>query len=270
MYIKKAGTVILAVSIVMWAIMTFPALSEEKARPFQERLATLSASFLAEPVVKEFFSSDSDLKAFEDFEQRFRAGEQTGLIKENRRFYALAGALAEENVVLQEDKFDAPTREAANLYRHFMERKQALEKEKQTEHLRNTIGGRLGVALETLSRPLNFDWRTNIALIGGFSAKEVVVSTLGTAYSLGEVTRGAARSLAEELRREAGWNQLTAFSLILFVMLYAPCSVTLVVMRKETGTWKWPIFAMIYTTSLAYCVALLVQSVGSLLHLGTG
>ena len=107
-----------------------------------------------------------------------------------------------------------------------------------------------------------------MALIGGLPAKEVIVSTLGTAYSLGELDPQEAGTLADQLKKEPGWNRLTAFTLLLFVMLYAPCTVTLVVMRRETGSWKWPVFAMAYTLVLAYAAALVVYSVGSFLGIG--
>lgn len=107
-----------------------------------------------------------------------------------------------------------------------------------------------------------------MALVGGFAAKEVVVATLGTAYSLGDVKPRESGGLAEKLRKEPGWNPLTAFTLILFVMLYNPCIATLVIIRKESGSWRWTFFAMLYTTVLAYCVALLVHSGGTFLGLG--
>ncbi len=143
-----------------------------------------------------------------------------------------------------------------------------LEGEQQSGRLRNSLGGRIGVALEFVSRPLGFDWRTNVSLLGGFAAKEVVVSTLGTAYSLGQVDPNESFSLADQLKKEPDWNKLSALTLIMFVMLYAPCFVTLVVIRRETGTWRWPFFAMAYTTTLAYVVAFIVRSAGLLLGLG--
>ena len=124
------------------------------------------------------------------------------------------------------------------------------------------------MALEAVFKPIGFDWRTNVALLGGFAAKEVVVATLGTAYSLGEVKGGAVETLSDKLRKEPGWNPLVAFTLILFVMLYNPCLTTLVVIKKESGKWSWTLFAMAYTTILAYCVALIAKSVGTLLRLG--
>jgi len=85
---------------------------------------------------------------------------------------------------------------------------------------------------------------------------------------LGKVDLEETGSLSERLRNEPGWDPLTAFTLILFVMLYSPCFVTVAVIRKETGGWKWAIFAMVYTTALAYVVAACVYSAGATLGLG--
>ncbi len=124
------------------------------------------------------------------------------------------------------------------------------------------------IFLELVFLPIGFDWRTNVALLGGFAAKEVVVSTLGTAYSLGSNNAEKSWNLSERLKNEPGWNPLMAFTLIIFVMLYAPCFVTLVVIRRETGKWRWTFFAMVYTTLLAYVMAFLVKTAGSFLGIG--
>jgi ferrous iron transport protein B len=85
---------------------------------------------------------------------------------------------------------------------------------------------------------------------------------------LGEVNTKEASNLSEKLKEEPDWNPLKAFTLLIFVMLYAPCLTTVVVMKKETGAWRWPLFAMVYTTALAYLVALLVNSLGRFLGWG--
>jgi len=266
MYIKKAGTVILAISVLIWACMTFPALPEEKAKEYEQKTATLTEKLLAEPGVRGYFKSEKDIERFAEFRTRFREGGRDELRKENPVFFSLAEALASERDPSLSKV--AQVAAVAEAYDKYDQEKESLDHEKQTAQLRHSIGGRVGIALETVTRPLNFDWRTNVALLGGFAAKEVVVATLGTAYSLGKVSAEETTGLSERLSQEPGWNKLTAFTLILFVMFYAPCFVTLVVMRKETGTWKWPLFATIYTTMLAYVVALVVHTVGSFLGLG--
>ena len=153
-------------------------------------------------------------------------------------------------------------------YEKFRSELSTLANEEQSLRLKNSIAGRMGFYLEWVFKPIGFDWRTNVALLGGFAAKEVVVSTLGTAYSLGSVTPEHSWNLAEQLKKEPGWNPLKAFTLIMFVMLYAPCFVTLVVIRRETGKLRWTLFAMVYTTMLAYAVAFIVKTVGTFLGIG--
>ena len=190
-YIKKAGTVILGISILMWAMMTFPGLSAEQTAAWENKIAIA------------------------------------------------AGDEAKEDLKL---------------------------KMAQAE-LANSFAGRMGNALTAITGPLGFDWRTNVALVGGFAAKEVVVATLGTAYSMGEVDPEEAKGLGERLASEPGWNALKAFALMIFVMVYAPCFVTVAVIRREAGGWKWALFAMAYSTVAAYFLALLIYQGGKVLGL---
>jgi ferrous iron transport protein B len=249
-------------------MMKFPAMPPEKAKPFDDRLNQVTAEFLATPSVAEVFRSEGDVAAFEEFRKTFSEGTDRELKARHPQFYDLAKALASEKSGTTHAQAPIPATGTVLAYKSFSEKKQAIKRDEQAEELRNTVGGRLGVALERITKPLNFDWRTNVALIGGLPAKEVIVSTLGTAYSLGELNPQEAGTLADQLSKEPGWNRLTAFTLLLFVMLYAPCTVTLVVMRRETGSWKWPVFAMAYTLVLAYAVALFVYSTGSFLGIG--
>jgi ferrous iron transport protein B len=114
---------------------------------------------------------------------------------------------------------------------------------------------------------LGFDYRINIALIGGFAAKEVVVSTLGTAYSLGEVTNDETGSLSERLKKDPDWNPLRAFSLLVFTMLYVPCFVTVISIRRESS-WTWAGFSIAFNLLAAYFVALVVSQGGKALGIG--
>ena len=119
--------------------------------------------------------------------------------------------------------------------------------------------------LEPISRAAGFDWRTNIALIGGFAAKEVVLGVLGTAYSLENTDEENYLSLSEQLAKRSDWNPVRAFALMVFVMLYAPCLVTIAVIRRESGSWKWAAFSTLYSTTFAFVLAVIVYQVGMLI-----
>jgi ferrous iron transport protein B len=212
-YIKKAGTVILGLSIVLWAMMTFPELP------------------------------DSKIQEFETLRQA-----ETGRVPV---------AIAAELEAAQED---AELSDPASSLKARLQRIDAAEAE---AGLRNSVAGRIGGALEGVSKWAGFDWRTNIALVGGFAAKEVVVSTLGTAYSLGEVNPEETGSLSETLARDPGWSPLVAVGLIVFTMFYSPCFVSVICISRESGSWKWGVFAMAFNTVLAFVLAVLIFQIGS-------
>jgi ferrous iron transport protein B len=216
-YIKKAGTVILSISILLWALMTFPQLPDATVAQFEvQRTAELAAA--PEPAAQEVESAEEDSELSAD-----------------------AQALKERLLAIEGQKAEAG--------------------------LRHSIAGRMGTSLEAITRLAGFDWRTNIALVGGFAAKEVVVSTLGTAYSLAEVDPEESGPLSEKLAETPGWSALTAMSLIVFTIFYAPCFVAVVCIAREAGTWRWGAFAMIFNTLLAFALAVLVYQTGSALGL---
>jgi ferrous iron transport protein B len=203
-YVKKAGTTILGISILLWAMMTFPGLPDSEKIGFESRKAQIQSSV--------------------------PDGETTPSILE-KRDAAIKSVEAEEN-------------ETA---------------------LRNSMAGRIGSSLEGVTSLAGFDWRTNIALVGGFAAKEVIVSTLGTAYSMGDVDPEATESLGDSLVSNPAWSPLSALSLIIFTIFYAPCFVTVVCIVKESGSWKWGAFSMAFNTTLAFLLAVLVYQTGTLM-----
>lgn len=186
-YVKKAGTVILGISILLWAAMTFPTLPPDQADRFEARAQTLAA-----------------------------AGQDP---------QDTARALAD------------------------------LESQRAEAALRLSFAGRIGRGLEPLTGLAGFDWRANIALVGGVAAKEVIVSTLATAYSLGGTDADQDESLAARIKADPGFSKASAVAMILFVMLYAPCCVTLVTMARESS-WRWALFAATFNTALAFAAAL--------------
>jgi len=236
MYIKKAGTVILAISILLWIMMTFPRLTQDKIDSFNEKKETLIQKFLSIPEVNKIIGNSQGIASFDKYYDLYIQGSE----KE---------------------------REIARKYDEIKEGINKISFDEQRAALEGSFAGIIGKALTTLTNPLGFEYRTNIALIGGFAAKEVILSTLGTAYSLGECVAEEPEPLSVKLQKEPGWNQLTAFTLIIFMMLYVPCFVTVITIKKESN-WRWALFSMIYSLVSAYVVALIVHQAG--LFLGVG
>jgi len=144
----------------------------------------------------------------------------------------------------------------------------AIANEQAEAQLRQSMAGRLGSALVPLSRWAGFQWRDNIALVGGFAAKEVIISTLGVAYSMGDVDPRQADSLSAKLAADPGWSRLRAAAFMVFVMVYAPCMTTVAMIRRESGSWKWALFSTVHHTAFGFLLAVVVFQAGRLLGLG--
>ncbi len=145
----------------------------------------------------------------------------------------------------------------------------SLENEIQADRLQNSYLGRCGRLIEPLVRPLGWDWRIGCAVIASFPAREVVVATLGVIYKMGDEQDEQSESLRHTLRK-ATWDGTqrpvfsipVALSLMVFFARCARCTSTLAIMRRETNSWRWPIFSFAYMTTLAYLAALVTYQVG--------
>jgi ferrous iron transport protein B len=199
-YIRKAGTIILAISIVFWALMSFPGLPETERKIYDEERASIPAG----------------------------------------------GPGSQARLAARLEKVDNEEAQAA---------------------LKNSIAGRIGSGLTLITSVNGFDWRTNVALLSGIAAKEIIISTMGTAYSLGRSRRGEKIPLSGRLAADPSWTPLKAFSLIIFIMLYAPCFATVTCIIRESS-WKWGLFSMAFNTLTAFIVSALVYRGGLWLGLG--
>ena len=204
-FLVDAGTVILALTIVLWALLTFPkdpAVAERFAAERAEVAATLDGETEADALV------------------------------------AIDGAEA-------------------------------------SAQLERSAAGRLGKAIEPALEPLGMDWRLGIGVIGAFAAREVFVSTLGIVFGVGDEVDEESETLREELRA-AEWpdgrtlmTPLAGVALMVFFVFACQCMSTIAVVRRESGSWKWPALMFTYMTVLAYVAALLVFQVGSAMGWGT-
>ena len=132
------------------------------------------------------------------------------------------------------------------------------------QQLSHSYAGYVGRAIEPVVRPLGFDYKISMCLFAGLAAKEIIVSTLGTVYSLERAEAGSTE-LRQALRSDPVFSPLVAFTLMIFVLIYIPCISTVAAIYRETCSWKWTLFAVGYTCVLAWVVALVVYQGGRLL-----
>jgi ferrous iron transport protein B len=151
---------------------------------------------------------------------------------------------------------------------------QSLEKSRPGAVLEGSFAGQVGHFLEPTIRPLGFDWRIGVGLVTSLAAREVMVSTLATMHNLGR-EGGDLLSLREILRRAVDpvtgrklYSPLVALSLMVFFVLACQCMSTIAVVRRETNSWRWPLFMLVTMNAMAWLASFVVFQGGRLLGLG--
>lgn len=211
-FIKRAGTLIFAMTVIIWALSYFPRNEEAVEAPFADEIAQLE-------------------------EQR-------------------ESASPEEAEAIDD-------------------RLQAIQNEIDGELLRGSFLGIAGHWVEPAVRPLGWDWKIGSAAIASFPAREVIISTMGVLYNLGGDEDEESEPLKETIKnakwqdsKENVFNVPVALSIMVFFALCAQCAATLAVIKRETNSWRWPIFTFTYMTVLAYLGALVTYQVSAFFLLG--
>ena len=138
------------------------------------------------------------------------------------------------------------------------------------EHQENTYIGRIGKSIQPVIAPLGFDWKMGVSLITGIAAKEIVVSTMAVIYHSDDEAEDS-NQLISQLRNEKYkdgspvFNKVTALGFMIFILIYFPCIAVVAAIKKESGSWKWALFTVAYTTGLAWILAFAVNQIGTLL-----
>ncbi len=194
-----------------------------------------------------------------------------------RQEYDQKIAAVELNLQQEISNFDVgDSAKIAELESQMSQQIAALDIEYSQLHQENSYIGRLGKGFQHVMAPLGFDWKMSVSIIAGTAAKEIVVSTLGVLYQVDESTSKGNNTLVEKIRTqkytsgpqkgEFVFNPVVALSFMIFVLLYFPCIATLMVIIRESGSYKWGLFSLVYTTVVAWIMAFLVYQIGMLIY----
>lgn len=235
LYLKKAGTIILFVSIVMWSLTVFPLFPEDKIAEYEQGLPEL------EQVVEEKTAELAEIGYVVMTDENMQEAESINS-KLSERELAKAEKISSEL-------------EAASMQIEDINNKIAEAK------LEYSAAGRIGKFIEPVLAPIGFDWKIGTALIGAFAAKEVFVAQMGIVYSLGEAGEDS-DALRDKLREN--YSPLVGFAIMVFALLSAPCMATFAIVKRESNSWKWAFFQFFGMTVTAYIVTLIIYQTGKL------
>jgi ferrous iron transport protein B len=209
LFLRRAGTVILGINILLWFLATYPR-STEVEKEFQHQREALNVSTISIPP-------------------------------------KLKKAMLEE-----------------------------IGRQETGAKLRNSFAGRMGRAIAPIIAPLGFDWKMGIGIITSFAAREVFVSTMSTVYNVGSAdeSESGKQTLAQTLRNQRRpdgsplYTPLLAVTLMVFYVFALQCASTVAVVRRETNSWKWPVFQWLYMGALAWILAFITWHGGHWLGWG--
>ena len=272
MYLKKAGTFILAASILVWFITTYPmdveyskdydALHDQVAQTYEMKDAETLAHFgiatdeqkdQVNEIVDNMKSTVADATTQAEaageaapeieVEDDSEAPELFNDIKEqNEQLFPAAWAMYKNSVNLDDEN-------------------QKIDEQKNSEKLEQSYAAMFGKAINPVLKPLGFDWKIGVSLVAGLAAKEVVVSTLGTIYAVGGDTDHP-QALTDYLQNDPHFTPLIALTLMLFILIYPPCIAALAVIKRETGSWKWMLFMFCYENAFAWIACFIFYNIG--------
>lgn len=267
LYLKKAGTLILAATIFVWFMTNYPN-EVPYSKDYAKAKAQVNESFntqVAEKILTPLgIAQITDNASFNTVIKRM----PKDTTKDSETVDSTTSATSKGATLMDIKQQDPATYPYVLQYLELYQKRnndyERLQTEQAGERLPNSYAGRFGHMLVPVISPLGFDWKIGVGLFAAVAAKEVLVSTLGIIYNASEADENPL-ALQEALAASPSFTPLVAYTLMVFTLIYSPCLAALAVMRRETNSWKWPVFSTVYATVLAWLVAFGVYRVGLLL-----
>ncbi len=217
-----------------------------------------------EPFTKYLAAYESDLSSLRDGTLGVTAEEFSSKYMNANPYYF--GLVRTGNVSLKKNKvIDTQAKAVNKLWSSLRKDSLAIKRDLKKTSLQSSALGRMGKFMEPVSSLAGMDWRVNIAIIGSFAAKEALVSTLGTIYSIEDGSSAGESSLKSGIAQTGGFRPLHALAIMVFIALFPPCIATMMMIKVESGSWKWLAFAIVFPIILGFIAASIVFQVGLIL-----
>ena len=280
LYLKKAGTIILGASILVWFLTAYP-LDVEYSQDFdaaRDQVTETMEATQASILQSYGLASMEDNAALQSmYDEMVSVADAEAADAEEQDVENVADAEALEEKPAYPEGFAKLQAENPTVYAQALplfdakvaadDATSALDDQENAEKLSQSYAAQLGHFVEPVLAPLGFDWRIGVGIVACTAAKEVMISTLATIYSI-EADDTHQASLVTFLANDNHFNPAVALSLMVFSLLYMPCVATLAVIKRETNSWKWMGFSMGLGLVLAYVFAFAVYHIALLAGLG--
>ena len=270
-YIKKVGTIVIAVSVCVFTLLQFPGLSEEREAHYQAQMDNEVAKFYKKIKNSSYaskFEDDAELLSLLNIYTEYKTAKlNTSGADASRALDDRYGQNHSDLFIFLKPKKDKDASIINKALRGLASKRKSIRRQIKEEQIETSFLGMIGRSLEPVTQWAGFNWKINVAILSSFAARESSVATIGVLYQEGADEN---KSLEERMGSETstgGFTPLHALAVMIFFALYPPCLATTIMIKVQTGSYKWMLFSILFPTTLGFIVASIIFTGGSMLGL---
>ncbi|MFW3327265.1 nucleoside recognition domain-containing protein, partial [Aliarcobacter butzleri] len=261
LYIKKVVTIVLAVAIVLFALLQFPGLSDESKVKFENMSNNALSEFdlqIKDSTYYEHINSKEKVSQLLNYYDNYRTKKMINssdsvdesFIKQNELFYKFIRPIKDEEAKKVNNALKKLSNDRKNILREI-----------KNEKVETSLLGMAGKSIEPLTKYAGFDWKINVAFLSSFAARESAVATLGSLY---ENNKADNQRAEEAMAQNSGYTPLHATAIIIFILLTPPCIATMIVVKMQTNSFKWMLFAIFFPIGLGIISSAIIFTLGNM------
>lgn len=261
LYIKKVVTIVLAVAIVLFALLQFPGLSDESKVKFENMSNNALSEFdlqIKDSTYYEHINSKEKVSQLLNYYDNYRTKKMINssdsvdesFIKQNELFYKFIRPIKDEEAKKVNNALKKLSNDRKNILREI-----------KNEKVETSLLGMTGKSIEPLTKYAGFDWKINVAFLSSFAARESAVATLGSLY---ENNKADNQRAEEAMAQNSGYTPLHATAIIIFMLLTPPCIATMIVVKMQTNSFKWMLFAIFFPIGLGIISSAIIFTLGNI------
>ncbi len=261
LYIKKVVTIVLAVAIVLFALLQFPGLSDESKVKFENMSNNALSEFdlqIKDSTYYEHINSKEKVSQLLNYYDNYRTKKMINssdsvdesFIKQNELFYKFIRPIKDEEAKKVNNALKKLSNDRKNILREI-----------KNEKVETSLLGMAGKSIEPLTKYAGFDWKINVAFLSSFAARESAVATLGSLY---ENNKADNQRAEEAMAQNSGYTPLHATAIIIFMLLTPPCIATMIVVKMQTNSFKWMLFAIFFPIGLGIISSAIIFTLGNM------
>ncbi len=268
-YIKKVGSIVVAVSVCVFTLLQFPGVPETDMVKFQSQMDSAVIKFqkkISASAYADQFKDEASIVSLLNVYSDYRAERMT--IKTKEASQALSDRYMENHPYMfrfLNPKKDKDAKKVNKALRGLASERKSIRREMKEVQISTSFLGMIGRSLEPITQWAGFNWKINVAILSSFAARESSVATIGVLYQQGADENKSLEERMGSESEEGGFTPLHALAVMVFFALYPPCLATTIMIKVQTGSYKWMVFSMVFPTLLGFAASSIIYTGGNAL-----